>query len=309
MNLPKLTKRKPKANIIIKKPISVFIAVSDLHCGCQLGLCPETFTLDEGGVYRRNKIQDALWEYWDEFWGEWVPEFANGLPYGVVVNGDSLDGVHHKAVHQITHNLADQQKIAEVVLRPIVDLCEGRMFMIRGTEAHTGPSGQHEEQLAKAIGALPTEDGQYSRYELWLNVGEKGLVHCAHHIGTTGSQAYESTAVHKELTESFTEAARWREIPPDIVMRSHRHRYFKTEIATATGMGRSIVTPGWQAKTPFAFKIPGARQSLPQFGGVATIESPHGELYTRAQVWSVKRGKPEKLFVEDIEECLSHKKC
>ncbi len=114
-----------------------------------------------------------------------------------------------------------------------------------------------------------------------------------HHVGTTGSAAYESTAVHKELTESYIEAARWRNKPPDIIVRSHRHRYFETMFATASGRGRSVVTPGWQAKTPFAYKIPGGRISQPQFGGVAIIESPGGELYTRSQVWSLSREDAE----------------
>lgn len=249
--------------------------------------------VDEGGKYLPNDIQKELWKYWIEFWEVHVPQLTNNLPYGVIINGDSIDGVHHNATHQITHNLADQSKIAHEILEPIVEKCDGHFYMIRGTEAHVGISGAEEEKLASSLGAIPNRSGQYARNELWKKVGNKGLIHVMHHIGTTSSAAYESTAVHKELTEAYIEAARWNEQIPDMVIRSHRHRYFETVMATSTGRGRGVVTPAWQAKTPFSYKIAGARQSQPQFGGVVVIESPQGELYTRAQIWSVKRSKSE----------------
>ena len=38
----------------------------------------------------------------------------NNEPYAVLINGDSLDGVHHNSTTQISHNLGDQAFIAEV---------------------------------------------------------------------------------------------------------------------------------------------------------------------------------------------------
>jgi hypothetical protein len=52
----------------------------------------------------------------------------------------------------------------------------------------------------------------------------------------------------------------------------------------------AIVTPGWQAKTPFAWKIPGARLSQPQFGGVL-IRKGDEELHSRAKVWRLERSR------------------
>ena len=278
--------------------VSAYVVISDIHAGCQLGLYPCNITrgellLDEGGEYTPNAIQRGMWAWWDEFWFEHVPEMTNGLPYGVIVNGDSLDGKHHDAVHQITHNLSTQQRIAEAILRPIVDLCEGRFYMIRGTEAHVGPSGQQEEMLASSLGAIRSDIGQSARHELWKKIGKHSMVHIAHTIGGTSSQSYESTAVHKEYVEALAESARWGNRAPDAVVRSHRHRYFETMIATERGRGRGIVTPGWQARTPFAYKIAGGRNSQPQFGGVVLIESPSGEFYTRSKVWSIQRPEAE----------------
>jgi hypothetical protein len=104
--------------------------------------------------------------------------------------------------------------------------------------------------------------------------------------------AYESTAPHKELTEMFIESARWDQRIPDVIARGHRHRHYEEAIATSRGRSHIIVTPCWQGKTPFAWKIPGARISMPQFGG-AVIRSAHGETFVRSYVKTVERSTAE----------------
>jgi hypothetical protein len=273
-------------------PSNNLVVVSDLHCGCRMGLCPPRgASLDDGGDYKPSKLQKAIWSHWDEFWGEFVPVATHGEPFTVVINGDAIDGVHHRSTTQVSHNLFDQKKIAYEVLKPVVEACDGRFYMIRGTAAHVGESGVQEEELAKALGAIPNDEGQYSRYELWKRVG-KGLVHALHHVGTTGSSHYESSAVHAEMIAEFVESARWDGQPPNIVVRSHRHRYLKTEFATARGFGMSVVTPGWQGRTPFTFKIPGARLAPPQFGGLV-IRQGDRHLYVEPRVWTPARSKEE----------------
>lgn len=268
------------------------VIVSDLHVGCQLGLIgPHGARLDNDGIYRPSKLQRKVWEWWDEFWGEFVPAATKGEPYAVVVNGDILDGVHHNTTTQWSHNLTDQAAVARDILAPVVAACQGRFYIVRGTEAHTGESAHAEERLAHELGAIPNSQGQYARYELWKLVGDR-LVHLLHHVGTTGSQAYEATAVHKELVESITEAGRWRRRHPDVVVRSHRHRYIETVIPTARGRAFACVTPAWQLKTPFAWRIPGARLAEPQIGGLV-VRLAHDELFVRPWVQSLEREAPE----------------
>jgi hypothetical protein len=115
-----------------------------------------------------------------------------------------------------------------------------------------------------------------------------------HHIGSTGSAAYETTAVHKELTESFVEAGRWGDEPPQIIVRSHRHRCSEVRIPAMkngeTCYATSFTTAGWQGKTPFTFKIPGARISQPQVGG-SLIRAGDEETHTRHKYWRIARPK------------------
>lgn len=288
----------PKRITSQKRPIKNVVVISDTHCGCGLAILPPSgATLDDGGTYLPSKLQKIIYGYWEEFWGEFVPNATHGEPFAVVHNGDAIDGVHHNSTTQISNNLEVQRKIAEDLLKPVVQACDGRYYHIRGTEAHVGKSASEEESLARNLGAIKSADGQHARYDLWLQIGDQsdnGLIHLLHHIGTTGSQAYESTAVHKELVESFTEAGRWGARPPDVIVRSHRHRMIETNIPTHNGKARAVVTPCWQGKTPFVWKIPGGRLSQPQFGGlVVKWSDTEKTTWVKERVWSIERSPTE----------------
>jgi len=251
--------------------------------------------LDDGGKYLASEFQLGLWAYWREFWDVWVPEVTRGEPYDLIHNGDVVDGVHHGSTTQISHNMEDQLTLAEIVLRPEIEKCVamgGKYYHVRGTEAHVGKSGIYEEQLAKRLGAIPNRHGQYARNDIWKRVGGKEgpLVHLLHHVGTTSSAAHEASAVNAEMTAEYVEAARWGREPPDYIVRSHRHRSIGVELNSAKGYAAAIVTPAWQGKTPFTWKIPGARTSEPQLGGIM-IRLGDEEHYYRRRVWSMDRSE------------------
>ena len=275
------------------KRVNNVVVVSDLHCGCGLALCPPTVQLDIAGTYKASKLQRVVWQWWQEFWHEWVPMVTHGEPYAVVVNGDSVDGRHHGSVTQISQNLDDQRSIARTVLDPVVQLCEGRLYMVRGTEAHVGPSGENEETLASELNAVPDKLGHCARFDLWLEVGKRrGLCHFAHHIGTTGRTHYESSALMGELGEEYANAARWERKRPDVVVRSHRHRHIEVRVPTNRGYGIVFTTAGWQLKTPFTYRLPGGRVTEPQIGG-SVIRYGDQDLYTRHWVKELERSETE----------------
>ena len=272
-----------------KSRINNVVVVSDLHCGCQFGLCPPgPIGLEGGGSYRQSRPQAWVWKQWLKFWRDWVPQACHGEDYAIVINGDALDGVHHGSVSQITHNLSDQTRILKASLQPILHPNQ-KLFWISGTEAHVGPSGQDEERAASLMGAIPDQFGNCARHELWLNVGN-GLCHFLHTISTTNSAAYESTAVMKELVDAYTESGRNRLRSPDVEVRSHRHRHLEVRVPTALGYGISFVTPGWQLKTPFVYRTAGGRAASAQVGG-SVIRQGDRDLYTRHWVRSAGRPK------------------
>ena len=268
--------------------IQQVVVVSDLHCGCKLGLFPSKLVkLDEGVTYNPSLLQLKMWEWWIYFWNNWVPLMTRHQPFAVVINGDTTDGRHHNTVTQISQNLSDQRKIALAILKPIVDMCEGHFYMIRGTEAHVGQSGENEETLASELKTIPDELGHYARWEIWMRVAGK-LAHITHHIGTTGSMAYETTALMKEYAEACAEAGKWKYDSPDVIIRSHRHRSSEIRVPTINGDGICCVTPGWQLKTPLTYRMPLGRTTTPQMGGIL-FRVGDEEHFIRHKVWNISR--------------------
>jgi len=138
-----------------------------------------------------------------------------------------------------------------------------KYYQIRGTEAHVGASAQEEEAIASALGAeRERETGNYSRWMLWMKFGGK-LINFAHHLGTTTSSAYESSALMRETIASFTESGQHRFRPPDIIVRGTP---IVTSCMNGSGGWISIKLPAWQLKTGFVHRID--RMRGPNIGGV-----------------------------------------
>ena len=281
-------------------PTNNIVVISDTHCGCRLALCPPKFKLDDGGTYRQSALQKKIWRMWQQFWGEFVPRATRGEPFVVVHNGDAIDGQPHGSKSQISTNISDQVSMAYECLAPVVEACGGNYYHIRGTESHVGKSAEVEEILANRLGAIPDGQGQRARYDLRKTIGpKKKIVHCLHHVGSVGSQSYEAAAPGRELVESYVEAARWGYKAPAVVVRSHRHRQIAIQFpvqdvteTTETGSAWSVVTPCWQAKTPFVWRIPQGRLSVPQWGGIV-VRWAEDELFVRSKVWTVAPSRAE----------------
>lgn len=277
----------------LTRDITNIVVVSDLHAGCQMGLCPtEGVRLDDGGTYRPSRFQKAVHGIWRQFWNEFVPFATRREPFAVVCNGDALDGVHHGSTTQISHNLKDQEKIAETLLAPVVEKAKGRYYHIRGTESHVGKSGQEEERIASSLGAKPDDDGRHARWELRLRLGDR-LIHLTHHISGTTSPYAGSTGIHREMVATYLETGQWGDQPYSMLVRSHRHRYGKVVIPSKRGDVTGIVTPAWQLKTPFVYRT-NARMQQPEIGGIV-IRLADDELFARAFVERMGPPREERL--------------
>lgn len=252
-----------------------------------MGLMAEAVNLDGGGVYVPSHFQSWLYARWKDFW-EWVEVVTGGEPWDLVVNGDALDGVHHNSTTQISHNLADQAAIARDLLGPVVKK-SAAYYHIRGTEAHVGRSGAEEERLAHELGAIPDDDGNFARWEMWHKMAGPNdpVVHLTHHISTSGSSYAEVGAIGRELVEMQVNKGRWDANGADMLVRSHRHRCGEVAIYGARGRQTSVVTPGWQGKTPFVYRI-NARMAVPQFGGIVIVSDEDG-LTVRSKVWALPK--------------------
>jgi len=276
------------------------IVISDTHCSCQLGLIrPEGIDLDEGGHYTPNVIQLQMWAWWREFWDQWVPAATRGGPYDILLNGDWIDNEHHGVKTLITNNIQVQRQIGLDCLRPQVERAQalgGRFYVVRGTAAHDGGSGQDVEMMARELGAVPNEFGRCSRWELWKRIEGPDphcLVHALHHIGSTSRTAYETSAPKAEITEEMVSAAKTGQEAPRFTVRSHRHRPTEAPEFCVWGRAWALVPPGWQAKTELAYRVAGARTTQPIFGGLL-LRNGEEEVYPRFRTWELARPRIER---------------
>jgi hypothetical protein len=250
------------------------IAISDLHIGSTVGLCPPEVMVVDRGTYLPNVFQRAVYAYWCNFWQEFVPKAVKGSKKTVlVINGDIIDNIHHDVVNILSSSVQVQEEAAWRLLNGIRRLCPARIheiYFVAGTEAHSGPGAQSERRLAGQMNAIPDDSGELTPFQRWLDV-DGTIFHFAHTIGTTSSAAYESSAPMRELVASMVEATQWNRPMPDVLVRSHRHRFIEVPIPTATGRIRVVITPGWQLRTPFVERVD--RMRMPHIGGVVfTVE-------------------------------------
>lgn len=244
---------------------------SDHHANSTLGLVPEEgVQLDDGGRYIPSKSQRWTWDCWKAFWAD-VESLrrAEKAKLIAIFNGDLVDGDHHQTSQIVSRNMEVQGYIATRVFSVPKQLKPHKCYVVRGTEAHTGPSGASEESLAKHLHADRAPDDQtWSAWHLRLMLHGL-LVDCLHHgrIGTrpwTKQNALSALALHIWM-EHIQAGIR----PPDVAFRSDRHVFGDSFGAYPT---RVVQTPAWQLKTAFAHKV--APESIADIGGILCLVQP-----------------------------------
>ncbi len=261
------------------KPTHI-VCISDTHWGSSVAIS-QIHLLDDGGTYHPSKLQAKLYRLWITFW-EWAYKHVGKDKFILVHCGDIIEGAHHRSTQSATGNLTVQSRLAIDMMMPHVTRA-AQYYQVRGTEAHVGQSAQEEEAIAAALGAVKS-DGNFSHWMIWMRFHGK-LLNFAHHLGSTTSSAYESSALMRETVASFTESGQFKISAPDYIIRGHTHRYLKIE---GPGGWTSIKLPGWQLKTSFVHRID--RMRSPMIGGVIISETPDG-LATHDWVQHVKETK------------------
>ena len=87
--------------------------VGDLHCGSTVGLAPPLFRTDDGQTVQHSPFQAKLWAAWLDYWQR-VSETSG--PLVVVINGDLVDGDHHRTPQLISRSIEQQRRMAQVHL-------------------------------------------------------------------------------------------------------------------------------------------------------------------------------------------------
>ena len=251
----------------------ILAATSDQHANSSVGLCPpEGAETTDGNRTMPSKAQLWLWDCWEDFWkdvGELKQKTKSKLY--CLYNGDAIEGaagsVQARRTTQLMHLEDDVQRyIRDRVFSVPKALNPSKQWMIRGTESHVG---KDEESLAKKLGCEPDADtNNRSRYHARIRI--KGTLIDAQHHGSMGRLPRTEQALMKYRAFDILDehAGLGLEIP-NLVIRSHLHRFVDSGPDSRPMVPRVIQTPSWQLKTSYVHaKFPNA---VPHIGGVIII--------------------------------------
>ena len=266
------------------------IVVSDLHVNSTVAVLPPRVELGDGGEYRASSLQRALWFAWLSFW-ESAKELAKDCKTIAVSNGDLVDIDKKFRTNQIvSRNSADVLRMTEQVLEP-AEWVDNFVF-VRGTEAHTGTCGEFEEMVAQDYDHVIPYSEKIKSW--WMFQAEISGVkfEFAHHASMGRLRWTEKNAANKlafETRDSYIDAD---EKPPDVVVRSHQHRY-----ADSGGNYKTfgVFTPCWKATDAYIYKL-NAGSRLTDIGGCIWIVEDGKVLHyehmsykpRRERVWQLK---------------------
>ncbi len=243
--------------------------VADTHVNSTVAVCPPTVQRDKAGEYHASKAQVALWDKWQEFWTI-ANERKRGKLYAVIV-GDVCDLNSHNGVELISHNRADIIRASLQVLEPMVNVAD-RVFIVRGTEAHTGPGNELEELIGEMIGATPDTDSN-TRTWYWLPMLVDGVrFDFAHHPETDGNRPWtEDAAMARCGAIVRTQCLEQEQPVPDIVVRAHKHKL--DDYKSKTKKPLVLFTPSWQLTTSFGYRLAAAGSVRPVGGWILDCEN------------------------------------
>ena len=262
--------------------------VSDLHCGSTLGLCPPVVPLPDGGSYRASRVQEWLWQCWLAFWDE-ARERGRRRRRVMVVNGDIVEGIHHRTAEIIAPNRGLHVSVAEDVLGAAIEMYRPHaVLFVRGTTAHVGEQGWMEERLAAGFARHVPHDQPYSRYVIYTDINGV-LIHFTHHVQGWVRPWTASAAVGREavmvrddvaLNRARAECDLARTVggagPPDervpaLSVRAHRHKFADSGLHHVP---RVVVLPSWQFSTAYGRKV--SPSNLPDVGGLFIVVDGEG---------------------------------
>lgn len=239
------------------RPI-LLATTSDQHAGSTVALCPDFIRLDDGGEYHASTVQRWLMQCWRDYWAAVAAKRrALKADLYVVLNGDLVEGDHHKSTQIMSANPNAQAAAWNAVIAVPLALKPDRIVIVRGTGAHAGVSACSEERIAdglrrdkRPIIADP-ESGAASWWH-WRAELHGVLVDVAHH-GRIGRREHtRSSQAALYANDIFLAHTKAKHRHPDLCLRGHNHKIADSSDACPT---RVVATGAWQVASEHVHKV------------------------------------------------------
>ena len=232
--------------------MKLVLLASDFHVLSTYAILRPGFQFAEGGGLNLNKIQEWMWAQFESCLEE-VVKIAGSDPVCAVLNGDLIDGNHHRTKEILHVDEAEHARAAIYTLQPLRNIVS-KIYIVEGTESHTK---NFERYIGKEIGAEKNPLTGIPCFPT-LDLKVHGcLGHIAHHMPTSQRKYLESSQLAIQLGDVQLRRARADYPVPKWIYRAHRHctGYY------TDGQGMALVTPSWQGLTRFGRKVVPAAES------------------------------------------------
>jgi len=206
------------------RQVDLFVC-GDTHCNSKVGLLAPDLLDDEGAPIAQSRSQAWLWARWLEYVALAQAAKAAGRRVFALALGDLVDcNIHDGFQLHEPLNQAVMLRIAEASMRPLFSLAD-RVFVLRGTPAHTGGAGYLEELLAQACGPQVVHDSEHSTASWWLLEAEIGGVRLVaqHHPGTNSMRPWTQGGAANRLAAMLTHAYYGAAWTPELALFGHIH--------------------------------------------------------------------------------------
>ena len=246
--------------------------VSDLHIGSTVALAPPKYVLPDGQTILASAGQLWVYDCWQTYWKEFSSIRADKKI--LIINGECCEGQHHA-----NEQLAGQAEVMEAMAVEMLRVPRskvGKLYVTRGSSAHSKSQGMSDETVARELGAeRDPQTGWRSAYRWRLNVG-KVIMDIAHHVTGSSVPWTAGNNVRRLVMENLLQAADRNEPAPHLIIRSHIHAASSWEYAKT----RAFITPSWKLQDEYGSKI--APSSILPIGGlIITIDDGRANVITR----------------------------
>lgn len=212
---------------------ALVVVTGDWHVNDTNGLCPPVYKREKLATHRPGPAGRALWRAWIEFW-QFIEQKKQetGATVYAVANGDLGDLNKHDKTQMISLNEKDILGAMIDVAKPMVEVAD-KVFIIRGTAAHTGACGNLEEQLANDTkNAVHCDDEGSASW--WVLRGTFGgvRVDLTHHAPTASRRPWTRNAAASRaaaiVAGRYMKEGIAREVPQYAIF-SHVHYHAQGE--------------------------------------------------------------------------------
>jgi len=231
----------------LRKSIRALVFISDIHSGSDEAILQPGFVTEKGGEpVGRSPLSAWFYDCWVQGHA-WLGELLEPQTYGLVINGDCIEGNHHRTTEIWSPDPRNHAKAAKELLAPVAERAAKR-YMVRGTDCHVGGV---ENSIADFLKAEKNPDHGQPYWDHLRLVACGVPLSVRHHFPATSRSYLEASQHSIQLGNAVNESVRAGWTAPRVVVGAHRHRtgHF------CDGNRLTVVTGAWQGLTRHGHKV------------------------------------------------------